>query len=138
MRYLFLLAILILASCGGRSKAVVESVTPGQVVLFSDSLVDFRRADTIKFGRLGSGEKVSREFTVRNAGDKALVIVQVDLSCGCVSADYPMEPIMPGGEAPMTLTLDTKDLSGWVFKTVGVRSTYGSRPYTLCVTAEVE
>ncbi len=74
---------------------------------------------------------------IRNTGDKALVIIQADLSCGCVQADYPMEPLMPGQEAPMTLTLDTKDLKGWVFKTVGVRTSLATRPYTLFVTAEV-
>ncbi len=135
---LFLATVLVLAACGGRGKAVVETAGQSQVVSLSDSLVEHRRADTIDFGRLSAGELSTREFMVRNADDKALVITQVDLSCGCVKADYPFEPIMPGQEAPMTLTLDTKDLTGWVFKTVGVRTSLSSRPYTLCVTAEIE
>jgi hypothetical protein len=134
----FIGIVTLLVACGGRGKAKVEAVEQGQVVALSDSIVEHRRADTIDFGRLRAGELATREFVLRNDGDKALVVIQVDLSCGCVSADYPREPLMPGGQAPMSLTLDTKDLRGWVFKTVGVRTSLAARPYTLCITAEVE
>jgi hypothetical protein len=139
MRVIVFIAIATLvAACGGRGKAKVEAVEQGQVIALSDSIVEHRRADTIDFGRLRGGELATREFMVKNTGDKALVVIQVDLSCGCVQADYPTQPIMPGQQAPMVLTLDTKDLRGWVFKTVGVRTSLASRPYTLCITAEVE
>ena len=133
----FLFVVFVFAACGGRGKAPVESMGQGQVVSLSDSLLEHRRADTIAFGRLRSGEIVSREFAVLNAGAKALVITRVDLSCGCVQADYPQQPLMPGGQAPMTLALDTRELSGRVFKTVGVQTSLSSQSYTLCVTAEI-
>ncbi len=108
------------------------------VIALSDSILQYRRVDTIEFGRVRAGEMITRDFVIKNSGDKALVITQLDLSCGCVKAEYPREPLMPGAEAPMTLTLDTHDLIGWVFKSVGVRTSLGSAPYTLYIIAEVE
>lgn len=129
--------VLLFAACGGRGKAPVNVEAAGMVVELSDSLIANRRSDTIAFGRLRAGELATREFTVKNVGDKALVITRLDLSCGCVQADYSREPLMPGQEAPMTFTLDTHDLSGWVFKTIIMRTSSEAGQYTLCVTADV-
>jgi hypothetical protein len=145
MKKIMLLAALALtvAACGGGKKTTDAATdtaarTGMQVVALSDSLIVNHKADTVAFGRLREGESVVREVMVRNAGDKAMVITRVDLSCGCVDADYPKQPVMPGEQAPMTLTLDTRDLGGWVFKTVKVHTSLSTQSYLLCLTAEIE
>lgn len=141
--FIFAAALTILAACGGKAKKGTsgdgtEAASGVQIVALSDSLIKHRRADTLDFGRVRAGEQVTREFRLRNAADKALVVTQVDLSCGCVQAEYPREPLMPGAEAAMALTLDTRDLSGRVYKTVGVRTSLSPQAYTLLVIAEVD
>ncbi len=140
MRKSFIVIVAALfAACGsGRGKVAVEGDTAGQVIALSDSLVAHRKADTISFGRVHEGELVVKELTLLNAGDKAFAVTSLDLSCGCVRADYPREPLMPGAKAPVTLTLDTRDLRGWIFKTVGVRTSLTTQSYLLYITAEVE
>lgn len=138
MRYFVLIAVATsLLSCGGRGKGEAKTETVVQVVALSDSLIVNRRADTVAFGSVRNGESVTRELTIKNVGEKALVITGVDLSCGCVQADYPRQPLLPDGEAVMSLTLETKDLMGRVFKTVGVRTSAVGKAYTLVITAEV-
>lgn len=133
MRYIIVLVVMVFAACGPRKQVVAAA--QGQVVELSDSIIEHRAADTVDFGRVRRGEVVEKELMVRNVGDIALVITQLDLSCGCVQADYPRNPLMPAQEGALTLALDTHDLSGWVFKTIGMRTTQGI--YTLCVTAEI-
>lgn len=38
------------------------------------------------------------DFKMKNNGQDPLVILKADVSCGCVSVDYPKEPIMPDKE----------------------------------------
>ncbi len=132
---LIILAAFFVTACGG--KKTVDSGAAVQTIELSDSIIEYRGADTLDFGKIRRGERVVREFMVKNVGDKALVITQLDLSCGCVEAEYPMEPLMPQTEGAMSLTLDTEDLGGWVFKTIGVRTSLNPKPYTLCVMAEI-
>ena len=143
---LFVLSVAALSlSCGGgKKKPATDAEATGTraakqlVVSISDSLIMNRGADTINFGRVREGEHVVREFKIRNAGDKAAVITKLDLSCGCIEAEYPKQPLKPGQEGEMKLTLDTRNLGGWIFKTAIMQTSLSSKPYILYVTAEIE
>lgn len=147
---IFIVALLLAGfSCGGGKKRQADGVAAqsatngatndvGLIVSLSDSLINHRKADTISFGRVREGERVIQEFMVRNAGDKALVITSIDLSCGCIEADYPKQPLKPGEGKMMTLTLDTRNLGGWIFKTAVMHTSLTTKPYVLYVTAEIE
>lgn len=145
---LFIVAVMAatVACGGGRKKAVAQDdaseagarAANGLVVQLSDSLISNRGADTVDFGRVREGERVMREFMVRNAGDKAMVITKLDLSCGCVEAEYPKQPLMPGEERAVKFTLDTENLGGWIFKTAIMQTSLSSKGYVLYITAEVE
>lgn len=135
--------IAVAVGCGGgnRNKGGADAAgryVKSLTVAISDSLITHRGADTIDFGRVREGEHVVREFTLRNDGDIAMVITGIDLSCGCVEADYPKQPLKPGQEKTMTLTLDTRNLGGWIFKSAKMQTSLSSRPYVLYVTAEIE
>lgn len=145
MKRLIIIAIAVAASmsCGGGNKNKAGANTGSRsdrmlTVSISDSIITHRGADTIDFGRVREGERIAREFTLRNDADIAMVITRLDLSCGCVEADYPKQPLKPGQEKQMTLTLDTRNLGGWIFKSVKMNTSLSSKPYVLYITAEVE
>lgn len=58
-------------------------------------------------------------FTLRNTGDRPLVIHDVTTSCGCLTVDYPEEPARPGEE--LTLRAHYRaDSRGTVLKSMQV------------------
>ncbi len=143
---LFIIAVIAgSVACGGGRKRVTDgseegtrAAAGGFVVSLSDSLISHRGADTLDFGRVREGEQVVREFRIKNAGDKAMVITKLDLSCGCVEAEYPKQPLRPGEEQNMKLTLDTRNMGGWIFKTAIMYTSLSSKGYILYITAEIE
>ena len=66
-------------------------------------------------------------FTVKNEGDKPLVISNVTTSCGCALADWTKTPIAPGMTGTVSATFDAKAL-GHFQKSVGVYCNASVRP----------
>lgn len=145
-KYTLILAVAmaVFASCGGKTRKPEVATVPDEITAkvfemqLSDSLIMHRRADTLDFGRVREGQVVVRDLKVRNAGDRPMVITHVDVSCGCVEAIYPKDPLKPGDSGDMTIKLDTKGLGGWAYKTVVIQTSIVSKPYLLIVIAEVE
>ena len=63
-------------------------------------------SDTLRFGRLHSGETARLEAGFCNRGREPLVVVRSESSCGCTSLEYDAQPIMPGGERPLRLYVE--------------------------------
>lgn len=142
---LFIIAVIAgSVSCGGGRKKIADGgegntrATAGFVIALSDSLIRYRGVDTLDFGRVREGEQVVREFKIKNVGDKAMVITKLDLSCGCVEAEYPRQPLRPGEEGDMRMTLDTRNMGGWIFKTAIMQTSLSSKGYIIYITAEIE
>lgn len=64
------------------------------------------------FGEIDEGALVTHTFSFTNTGAVALVISDVRSTCGCTVADWPREPISPGGEGAITARFDTKNKTG--------------------------
>lgn len=60
------------------------------------------------FGELEEGPKYDTEFTFTNIGKEPLIITGVKASCGCTTPNWPKEPVMPGDEATIKVTYNTK------------------------------
>jgi len=75
-------------------------------------------------------------FTIKNDGNKPLVISNVTTSCGCTVADWTKEPIAPGATGVVTSTFDAKAL-GHFYKDVGVYCNASDRPIYLMLSGEV-
>ena len=75
-------------------------------------------------------------FTVKNDGDKPLVISNVTTSCGCTLADWTKDPIAPGAKGTVTTTFDAKAL-GHFYKDIGVYCNASDRPIYLMISGEV-
>ena len=75
-------------------------------------------------------------FTVKNDGDKPLVISNVTTSCGCTEAKWTKTPIAPGASGKITSTFDAKAL-GRFQKSIGVYCNASARPIYLTLRGEV-
>ena len=71
--------------------------------------------------RVQEGEVIAHSFTLRNPGDRPLVIQQVKPDCGCTTAEFDPR-IEPGGEGHVTLRLDTRGYEGRIAKFTRVLS----------------
>lgn len=75
-------------------------------------------------------------FTIKNDGDKPLVISNVTTSCGCTVADWTKNPIAPGATGTVSSTFDAKAL-GHFYKDIGVYCNAADRPIYLMIQGEV-
>ena len=75
-------------------------------------------------------------FTIKNDGDKPLVISNVTTSCGCTEAEWTKTPIAPGASGKITSTFDAKAL-GRFQKSIGVYCNASARPIYLTLRGEV-
>ena len=57
-------------------------------------------------------------FTIKNDGNKPLVISNVTTSCGCTVADWTKEPIPAGKTGEVKVTFDPKNRPGNFMKTI--------------------
>lgn len=83
--------------------------------LFLTASFAFATAQTISFdktthdyGTIKSGTDGQRLFTVKNTGNKPLIITKVQASCGCTTPVWSQDPIMPGKTAQIRVGYDTK------------------------------
>lgn len=94
--------------------------------------------DTIRFGRLRSGEIAVLRFRLENATRRSVAVLSYARSCGCASLDFDSQPLAPGTSRRLTLTFDSRGERGWQLKTLDIALTGAAHPLRLYVEAEVE
>lgn len=62
---------------------------------------------TYDYGNIKMGADGHRMFTVKNTGDKPLIISKVQASCGCTTPEWSQDPIMPGKTAQIKVGYNT-------------------------------
>ncbi len=62
---------------------------------------------TFDYGTVKVGADGHRFFTIKNTGDKPLIISKVQAACGCTTPEWSAEPIMPGKTAPLKVGYNT-------------------------------
>lgn len=124
---LLLLAVLILGvGCGNNKKdslpadivTINKSADPDNIEKKEPRIV-FEK-DSHDFGRVVQGEKVTYGFKFKNEGNKDLLIVKVNATCGCTVIDYPRDPIAPGAEGVLHVTFNSTAKKGLQNKKVTV------------------
>lgn len=76
-------------------------------------------------------------FSMKNIGDKPLIIEGTDTSCGCISVEYPKEPIRPGSSLDLSVIYKA-DHSEHFSKTVTVYCNSKLSPIRLTVTGDAK
>jgi hypothetical protein len=91
------------------------------------------------FGRALPEKTLRKEFTLRNLGDRELVIEGVSTTCGCTAAIAGEKRVAAGRSTPLTVTLETRHYRGRVERKVLVRSNDAKTPLLeIGVSATVE
>lgn len=136
------LIIIGLNSCGNGEKSVSTDLVNNPKSASSNNPED---APSIKFenanhdfGKTMQGERLSYAFKFTNVGKKDLLISQASASCGCTVADFPQNPISPGGTGNITVVFDTKGLKGYQSKSINVFANTIPNQISLGITAMVE
>lgn len=76
------------------------------IVLTSAQTINFDKT-TYEYGTVKTGSDGHRFFTVRNTGDKPLIISKVQASCGCTTPEWSQDPIMPGKSSQIKVGYNT-------------------------------
>jgi len=84
--------------------------------------IEFPEGSTIDLGTLYRGDVKTRAVSITNTGTDTLFVEHVKASCGCTGTMISTPRIAPGGTGVLRLTLDTRNLSGSVTKTVTIVS----------------
>jgi hypothetical protein len=107
------LALLAAVLVGGTGRAQEEGKGSPRISIAPESF---------DFGKALPGKTLRKEFTIRNFGDRDLVIDGVSTTCGCTAALPKEKTIPPGGSTPLAVTLETRSYSGRIERRVLVRS----------------
>ena len=79
----------------------------GSFALASAQTISFDKT-VYEYGNVKVGADGHRTFTVKNTGDKPLIISRVQASCGCTTPEWSQTPIMPGKTTELKVGYDTK------------------------------
>ena len=101
LKFSCLITIVVLAASCGR-KTTRPDGSPKMASIQFDST----SAHLGTFPRSASTK--STVFTFTNVGDAPLEFLDVDYSCGCVSATYPEKPVKPGKRGEIVVTFKGK------------------------------
>ena len=119
-----------LCACHGRPSQKKAAQPPAQIT-FADTLHDFGTfpADSARQAYV---------FRFTNTGDGPVAVVDVAVSCRCLSAEYTRTVVRPGESGQVTLVCDgTKSARGYFDKSARVRFN-SPRVYTLRVRGQVK
>jgi len=94
------------------------------------------KAETIDVGQIPQGTPKAIVFEFKNTGKTAVVITNVQGSCGCTATDYTKEPILPGKSAKVTATYNAAN-KGAFTKTVTVTTSGEATPKVLTLKGTV-
>lgn len=127
---------ILLAGCTNRPRPAASY--KGPVIALTDSILRSGGSDTVRFGRLRSGEIAVQRLRIENRTDRPMVIVSYGTSCGCSRLEFDNHPIMPGDSQYAELTFDSRGEFGWQLKRLDITLAGTSRPLRIFVEAEIE
>ncbi|KAF2332543.1 DUF1573 domain-containing protein [Flavobacterium daemonense] len=94
------------------------------------------KAETVDVGEIPQGTPKAIVYEFKNTGKTAVVITNVQGSCGCTATDYTKEPIQPGKTAKVTATYNAAN-KGAFTKTVTVTTSAETTPKVLTLKGTV-
>ena len=92
---------------------------------------------SISLGRFNWQKEQKVTFTLKNTGNKPLVVQDINTSCGCTSVSYSKEPVQPGGELKLEVTY-TAEHPEHFNKTIMVYCNMESSPLVLKIMGDAE
>nr|WP_315200520.1 DUF1573 domain-containing protein [uncultured Flavobacterium sp.] len=94
------------------------------------------KSETIDVGIIPQNTPKPIVFEFKNTGKTAVIITNVQGSCGCTATDYTKTPIAPGKSGTVTATYNAVN-AGIFSKTVSVTTNAETTPKTLTIKGTV-
>ena len=140
---LLLLSLLTATACTSRSRQQflrrpVDALEKGQIIRLTDAILAAGGSDTVRFGRLHTGEIAVVQLWIANQTKHPILLSDYRRSCGCTMLEFDTQPIRAGEAQCVSLTFDSRGEWGWQLKTVDLIVTGANRPLRLYVEAEIE
>lgn len=135
LRSVIFVSLLLSAACSSRPASVAPK---GRTVVLTDSVLRCGGRDTVRFGRLHSGEVVISRLWLENKTAQPVVMVSVARSCGCTSLSYDAAPILPGETRAVEFSFDSQGEYGWQFRSLDLFFAGFSQPFRFFAEADVE
>lgn len=128
--FILLLAMTVLQSCNSKyDKRYIFGKNATSYEISSNEVKvkgSYLRLDknSYDFGTVRSKKTkvVSINCTIENTGIAPLLILKADVSCGCLSVEYPKEPITQDKKAVLKISIDLKGQEGVFNKTIFLKS----------------
>lgn len=127
--------VLALSLMSFSAVAPVKSLTSKTEKIETASTIVWK-AETIDVGQIPQGTPKAIVYEFKNTGKTAVVITNVQGSCGCTATDYTKEPIQPGKTAKVTATYNAANKGGFT-KTVTVTTSAETTPKVLTLKGTV-
>lgn len=118
--------------------AEVSTPVDVRTLRIENSSLERGATDTLRLGRLRSGEIIAKTIRVVNESDQPLVFTRHHVSCGCLGVKYDRKPIAKGASSDIELEFDSRTMMGMQLKTLVLYYAENARPMRIFVEAEVE
>lgn len=92
---------------------------------------------SVSLGSFDWQEEQKATFTLKNTGNKVLVIQDIVTSCGCTTVSYSKEPVQPGKEVTLEVAYKAEH-PGYFDKTVTVYCNAESSPLKLRINGNAQ
>ena len=136
--------LLLCTACGGgahkadKNTASMASVVNTQTIAITADDVEQGVADTLRFGKMRSGEIIAKTLRVENRCDHPIVLLRHTTTCGCIKINYDRKPIAPGQSGEIHFEFDSRTLYGWQMKLMEFYFAEKGNPMKIYAEAEVE
>ncbi len=91
-----------------------------------------------EFGEIYEGDKVQHVFKFTNIGNQPLIIINVEVTCGCtMPKGWPRDPVMPGDRAELQVQFNSVGQLGKQNKVLTVISNSATGNARLTISANV-
>ena len=121
-------------------RPIAESANDGKgsMIHVTDETIESGGSDTVRFGRLHSGEIAVLTLWLANETEHPIVLSDYRRNCGCTTLEFTAQPIPPNRARRLPLTFDSRGEWGWQLKTVDLLFGGSEHPLRLFIEAEVE
>lgn len=138
MKKSFITALLIGATTLGFAQNTPTPMAPAPAPAVAQeptSTLKFEKT-TYDFGQVIEGEMAKYDFKFTNTGNEAVLLSNVQASCGCTTPQWPKDPIAAGAASAVTALYNSAGRPGYFTKTITV-TTSNAGIYYLTITGTV-